>query len=336
MISLSICIPTYNRAHYLKETLQAFLNQIKDKDNIEIVISDNASCDGTYNLVKEFREKFKIIKYYRNERNLGLDLNVLRCVEKAKGEYCWLFSDDDLPLPGVVDYVLKAINRYSPPLLYLNFAGFIENEPYTVVLQYGKDKKDIIYYDSETMIKKHLLNHLSATVVKRELFLKYSWVIDKFKKMGLERGYCLIINHYVILNHPPPYVYLGKLSVAVRNPLRIDGNRYNPLTIIIDNARHFQTLRKEGLISEETEEFILNDRLKGFYRIILAMKCYNIAGYTKEKIDLIKQLCRKYRNFWYYLYPAIILPRWFLIFPYWFGRNIKRIIRRILKRSPFQ
>ena len=51
---LSICIPTYNRAHYLKECLGSIVAQFDDRDvrdNVEVVVSDNASPDNTRELV---------------------------------------------------------------------------------------------------------------------------------------------------------------------------------------------------------------------------------------------------------------------------------------------
>src|SRR3989338_7717414 len=76
---LSICIPTYNRAHYLKECLDSIVAQFNDsevRDNVEVVVSDNASLDKTRELAEEYCRKFNNIKYFRNNENIGFDLNV--------------------------------------------------------------------------------------------------------------------------------------------------------------------------------------------------------------------------------------------------------------------
>ena len=56
---LSICIPTYNRAEYLKEALDSIIKQINDtnRDKVEICISDNASEDNTKELIENYRKK---------------------------------------------------------------------------------------------------------------------------------------------------------------------------------------------------------------------------------------------------------------------------------------
>ena len=73
---LSICIPTYNRAEFLKDALDSILRQINEnnKDKVEICISDNASEDNTEELVEEYQKKSPIpIIYHKNEKNMGAD-----------------------------------------------------------------------------------------------------------------------------------------------------------------------------------------------------------------------------------------------------------------------
>ena len=85
-IKLSLCIPTYNRAAFLSEALDSVIQQATDE--VEIVISDNASNDGTAEMVTEYQGKFPRITYYRQPENLGFDRNMLRAVDLARGEYC--------------------------------------------------------------------------------------------------------------------------------------------------------------------------------------------------------------------------------------------------------
>ena len=56
MTLLSICIPTYNREKYLQDTLESIVSQdiFKNTNDVDIVISDNASTDGTRELVEKY------------------------------------------------------------------------------------------------------------------------------------------------------------------------------------------------------------------------------------------------------------------------------------------
>ncbi|MFA5948309.1 MAG: glycosyltransferase family 2 protein [Candidatus Gracilibacteria bacterium] len=97
-IFLSFAIPTYNRAVSLTNLLNNILPQIKGvKDNIEICISDNGSSDNTKEVVMDFKKKYPcIIKYNRNEKDIGFEKNILKLIEMSEGEFIWLFGDDDL------------------------------------------------------------------------------------------------------------------------------------------------------------------------------------------------------------------------------------------------
>ena len=107
MPNLTICIPTYNRAKFLCDTLESIITQITD--DIEIVVTDNASNDNTTEIVKNYQGKCSNIIYYRHEKNVGADLNYLKTVELANGKYCWLFGSDDIMKPGAIDLILNEI-----------------------------------------------------------------------------------------------------------------------------------------------------------------------------------------------------------------------------------
>lgn len=104
---LSICIPTYNRRAMLQELLESIVAQASD--GVEIVISDNASTDGTDAMVREYQERFANIVYVRSPENLGADRNYLSSVKAARGEYCWLMGSDDVLAPDAVARVLRRL-----------------------------------------------------------------------------------------------------------------------------------------------------------------------------------------------------------------------------------
>jgi len=93
---ISICIPTYNRATFLKGTLTYALNQTVS-DTCEILVVDNASTDDTADVMKAFQDAR--IRYERNSTNLGMTGNWNRCLELARGEYITIWSDDDIYYP---------------------------------------------------------------------------------------------------------------------------------------------------------------------------------------------------------------------------------------------
>ncbi len=107
MVRLSICIATRNRAKYLIETVKCLLDQLDD--GIEIVIVDGASTDNSQSLVERLNIPNGRIRYFYENENSGVDGDFDKTVQYSLGKYCWLFSDDDLLVPGAMETVKQAL-----------------------------------------------------------------------------------------------------------------------------------------------------------------------------------------------------------------------------------
>ena len=110
-VSISIIMATFNRAHFIVETLNSIQNQTFD--NFECLIIDDGSTDNTVEVITPFLENDKRFKYYKRtpnykkglpgSRNYGLDL--------AKGEYIIFFDDDDIVHPLNLELCVLELSR---------------------------------------------------------------------------------------------------------------------------------------------------------------------------------------------------------------------------------
>lgn len=92
---VTIAIPTYKRIELLKEALESALKQ-EQVENYEIIIvdnDDNFENKECLKLVESFNSHR--VKYYKNEKNIGMFGNWNRCIELANGKYITLLNDDD-------------------------------------------------------------------------------------------------------------------------------------------------------------------------------------------------------------------------------------------------
>lgn len=122
---LSICIPTWNRAKYLKECLDSIVSQKWfNQQDVEIVISDNASTDNTKELVARYKEQYPNIVYHRNDENIWWLKNVLALPAHVHWEYMWLLSDDDMMSDIAIDTTLDVIKQHNPWLILSKMLGF--------------------------------------------------------------------------------------------------------------------------------------------------------------------------------------------------------------------
>ena len=107
--SVQILIPTYNRARYLHRAIGSCLSQ--SYENIQIIISDNASNDDTQLICNNYAALYpRKVKYFRNDANIGMTSNWIRLLyEYSESDYCLLLSDDD----ELVDssFISKAIGK---------------------------------------------------------------------------------------------------------------------------------------------------------------------------------------------------------------------------------
>ena len=113
-IKLSICIPTYNRADCIGSCLDSVLSQMDE--SVEIVIVDGCSTDQTAEIVDKYVKSFPGIHYFCRDYNVGVDADILKTVETAKGQYCWFLSDDDKLEPGAIKCVLSKLHE-NPKLV---------------------------------------------------------------------------------------------------------------------------------------------------------------------------------------------------------------------------
>lgn len=105
---LSICMPTYNYGLFIGEALDSILCQLRD--DVEVIVLDGGSTDKTKEVVTSRLLRDARLKYYEQSYRGGIDRDIEKVVSLAGGKYCWLFSADDVMLPGAIDRVLREIN----------------------------------------------------------------------------------------------------------------------------------------------------------------------------------------------------------------------------------
>ena len=108
---VSVCIPTYNRKDYLKETIESILDQTY-KD-YEIVIVDDGSTDGTEQMIKDAGYP---IRYYWQE-NKGEAATRNKLIELAQGRYISFIDSDDILMPDAIERMIVFMNRESEDVI---------------------------------------------------------------------------------------------------------------------------------------------------------------------------------------------------------------------------
>lgn len=123
---VSVIMCTYNGALYLEEQLDSILAQTYTP--LEIIIADDASTDNTWQLLQGYEVKDKRIKIFRNEKNVGYNLNFSFACEKASGLFIAIADQDDIWEAEKVEILLNEIKQSEETILVHSISARFEEK----------------------------------------------------------------------------------------------------------------------------------------------------------------------------------------------------------------
>ncbi|QIZ52424.1 glycosyltransferase [Dickeya zeae] len=127
---ISIGIPAYNHAAFIKETIESALNQsIK---NIEIIIVDDASTDDTAKIASAYVGKDPRVKFIQNEKNLGPAKTTEILLANAEGKYFSPVPSDDFLAPDKYEKLLKVIEADPEMAFVFNDVIFVDENSHEI------------------------------------------------------------------------------------------------------------------------------------------------------------------------------------------------------------
>jgi len=310
-ITLSICIPTYNRAKIVHEIV---LNVLLCFDpDIEVIILDNGSTDDTLSRLRSIKDERLVI--YSNEENKGGLYNVVNVIDKAKGQYLMFSTDKDQ-----IDY--RKINEFKLFLLqHPNLAsGYCEFHS-TSIIKYeifhrGYDAIKNIAYKGRHPTGYFFKNRLLKSLNHVERFSDYN-LVDMFPFEFIHAELCLLGNgaiyHEPIVKLEPEemaakhksYNAKGTSSKAFFSPT-------SRLKMAINYTNHIETL---NLNLQEKKKLIIGVFIQQLiaatvgYKSILKNESICAHYHMKCKDLSIKELLYTGLNF-YKKYRVIIINTW--------------------------
>src|SRR2546423_12794655 len=120
---VSIGLPVRNAEHRVAGVIRSVLSQ--DHQNLELVISDNASTDGTERVCRELAREDARVVYHRQSENVGLLNNFVAAMRLARGTYFRWIGDDDSVAPTLVSRCLGSFAADDRLVLVTTQGGFV-------------------------------------------------------------------------------------------------------------------------------------------------------------------------------------------------------------------
>ena len=172
----TVVVPAYNCKSFILETIDSVRNQTFD--NWELIIVDDNSSDGTFDLVKEYIKNEPKINLYQTEKNFGSpggprDFGA----KKAKGKFLAFLDGDDTYFPQKLEKHYKAILD-NPTIEFLHTSFNIVNEQGGFIKHQKKQWFLRLYEQLFSLRTVCLLTNpfcISSTVIKKEFFKDYTF-----------------------------------------------------------------------------------------------------------------------------------------------------------------
>lgn len=177
--TVSVIIPTYNRAHLVGRAIQSVLNQTYQ--DFELIIVDDGSTDNTEEIIKEFQEQDKRIKYIKHDKNKGGSTTRNTGIKAARGEYIAFQDSDDEWLPEKLKKQMEVFKNTSSKvgIIYTGFWRIKDNEKTYIPQSWVKQKDGNIYFE---LLKGNFVTTQSI-VTRKECFKKAGMFDEKLPRL---------------------------------------------------------------------------------------------------------------------------------------------------------
>lgn len=242
--TISVVIPTYNRANLVGRAIQSVLNQTYQ--DFEIIVIDDASTDDTDKIMILVNDKR--IKYIKNKKNIGGSESRNIGIKNAKGKYIAFLDSDDEWMPTKLEKQLRKINE-SSVLAKIIYTGYwvVKNS----ILELGQipSKKGNIHRE---LLYQDYVNPTSTVFLKKNCFEKIGYFNHILNARQDYDMWLRLSRHYNFDYVKEPLV---KLFVTENCITRNIKSRFEAFYIIIskiiEEMEHFSDKEKKSILSTQ-------------------------------------------------------------------------------------
>lgn len=232
--TVSVIIPTYNRAHLVDRAIQSVLNQTYQ--DFELIVVDDGSTDSTEEVVRSIKDPR--IRYTRHNQNRGGSAARNSGIKMARGKYIAFQDSDDEWLPEKLDKQMRVFEN-APAEVGVVYTGFwrIEGEKKTYIPSDKITRKEGNIHGQ--LLKGNFVT-TQATVVKRECFKKAGMFDEHLPRLQDWELFIRISKYYDFkcIDEPLVTSYFTPASISANQNALIEAQK-----LILE--KHFQDPDKD-------------------------------------------------------------------------------------------
>lgn len=284
---VSVVVPNYNHAPYLRQRIDSILNQ--SFQDFELLIIDDCSTDDSREIVESYRSHPKVSQIVYNERNSGSAFRQwVRGIGLAKGEWIWIAESDDWADSRFLERMMEAVAQ--KPSCGLAYCRSYRTDEQGNLLWEVQDEEVAVLHQGEAFISETLscynaIVNVSACLFKRALFEpEKASLYENMRLCGDWLFYVLLAEQADVVEVKSPLNYCRRHGTNISEDAEARGLSFlegvNVLDYILDHhevkkahysrfwGRQWAKYEKLWGFSKETNSAI-RERFCGRYKSIL-------------------------------------------------------------------
>jgi glycosyltransferase involved in cell wall biosynthesis len=147
---VSVCLPVYNGNAFLDEALQSLLKQTLT--DFEVLIADDGSTDGSYELCLSYADRDPRFKVSRNEERLGLFKNYNACIARATGRFIKLYAQDDCFQPAMLQRMVQVLDSHRTVGVIACAKKWIDEKGNVIPAKNAKENRQLAAFEQDTLV----------------------------------------------------------------------------------------------------------------------------------------------------------------------------------------
>ena len=299
---VSIITPSFNQARFLEQTMRSVLEQ--DYPNIEYLVADGASTDGSVDLIRKVEKK---LAWWTSEKDEGQADAINKGLSRAKGEIVAWLNSDDYYMPGAVASAVKALMDHPQAgFVFGNVRVVAEDESIINQLTYGD-------WGLADLMAFRIIGQ-PAVFMRREV---------------LERAGSLDLSYHLLLDHQL-WIRMAMEGKMVYVPQLWASAHY------YDDCKNLAMAAGFGSEAKRIVQWMQsNPRLTGVYtenrrRILAGAERLN-AFYLLDAKDYAPAFRAYWKAFW--LSPAVVMPEWYrMVYAFFAPLGLEKLKERFLEK----
>jgi len=266
---VSVILPNYNHAPYLKERIDSILTQ--EYQNLELIILDDKSTDNSLDVIQKYKDHPKVSHIIANEENTGNTfVQWERGISLAQGEYVWIAESDDVAKPQLLGTLVEALQSHPKAVVAYCHSQMIDSQskPMEMTWHPQGSSGETIVYEGNDFIKRKMIvhNHIynaSMVVFKRSVFHMIPTDYQRYRYCGDWLFWTYVSTHGQVIEVCNPLNLYRQHHIKVTVNSQIDGRKWIDIGNIlrtISNLLSINNLQRKCLRGRSTKRFLKENK----------------------------------------------------------------------------